>query len=197
MRRAQFTRTLAWATVLVAVPLIAIVGLFLLELRQTETDLGTVLSAFFSDEVLRDASDSGSGREIQIILLRESLQPGRWAGNWSAFPQASVTTRSSFVLNNVVSRDIRPELRLPSGAESVVVSRTELQNGKQGDFEGRFPSNVGYFAISYPGFNFNKTEAIFYIDHYCQGLCGGGTYILMRNVNGVWHVVAKHSSWVS
>src|SRR5215467_1070378 len=39
------------------------------------------------------------------------------------------------------------------------------------------------------GLNLTKSEAIFYIDHFC-GLCGGGGYIVMRKVNGQWRVAA-------
>ncbi len=59
---------------------------------------------------------------------------------------------------------------------------------------------MGYFAVSQPGLNFSNTEAILYIDHGCVrtgDLCGGGGYILMRKVNGVWSVVDQFSTWVS
>jgi len=105
-------------------------------------------------------------------------------------------TRTSFVVSNAVASDIRAELHLPRGVDLVVVSRRELEQSQSSDFQQRFPNNLGYIAVSQPGFNFNKTEAILYVDHFC-GLCGGGGYILMRKVSGVWHVLDQHSTWVS
>jgi len=45
------------------------------------------------------------------------------------------------------------------------------------------------------GFNFSKTEAIFYFDRHGGG-GGGGGYILARKVDGVWRVVDDHASWM-
>ena len=57
---------------------------------------------------------------------------------------------------------------------------------------GRVLTTVGLYSG-----RLGKSEAIFYIDHFC-GLCwGGGSYILMRKANGVWPVVDQHSAWVS
>jgi hypothetical protein len=147
--------------------------------------------------------DWGSGREIQIILQHETQQPVMRRWRWILlfdrrlwFPRTSFVTRTSFVVTNSFASNVRVELRLPNGVDSVVVSRSELQRSESSDFQKRFPNNLGYIAVSQPGFNLNKTEAILYIDHFC-GLCGGGGYILMRKVNGVWRVVDQHSTWVS
>jgi hypothetical protein len=195
--RGRYKKVLVRASMAIAVLLVGLVAFFILELRRTQSEVGTVVSAFLSDEVLHDAQDLGSGHNIQIIVLRESQQPGTWRARWGVFPQASIIIRSSFVLSNAVRTDIRAELRLPKGADSVIVSRSELEHGQIGEFQQRFPNNVGYFAISLPGFNFNKTEAILYVDHHCGGLCGGGGYILMRKVNGIWHVVDEHFTRMS
>jgi len=67
------------------------------------------------------------------------------------------------------------------------------------DFLQRFPDNQNFekISISQLGFNFSKTEAILYFDRSCAGLCGGGGYILMRKVDGVWRIVDKHYTWIS
>ncbi|MCU1272339.1 MAG: hypothetical protein JWN74_3633 [Acidobacteriaceae bacterium] len=203
MQRSRYTKNaLRTATVVVAL-LAGIAVLFILEQRRTQGEVGVVLSAYLSDEVLNNAHDWGAGRGIQIILQREAQQPGTWRWRWSLlfdrrlrFPQASFVTRTSFVVSNAFISDIRAELHLPRGVDSVVVSRSELKQSQSSDFQRRFPNNLGYIAVSQPGFDFSKTEAILYIDHFC-GLCGGGGYILMRKGNGVWHVVDQHSTWVS
>ena len=85
-------------------------------------------------------------------------------------------------------------------AAFVVLSRGELERGQLGNFERRSLDDMESFAISQPGLNFSKTEAILYIDYSCfrvTDLCSGGYFILMRKVNGVWSVVDQFSAWVS
>lgn len=203
MPRNSYTKIAFRSTTVVIVLLACISVLFFVDQRRTHAEVGAVLSAYLSDEVLHNAHDWGSGRGIQIILQREAQQPGTWRWRWTLlfdrrvqFPQASFVTRTSFVVSNALASDIRAELHLPRGVESVVVSRRELEQSQSSDFQQRYPNNLGYIAVSQPGFNFNKTEAILYVDHFC-GLCGGGGYILMRKVNGVWRVLDQHSTWVS
>jgi hypothetical protein len=202
MPRNGYTKIAIRLTTVVIVILACISVLFFVEQRRTHAEVGAVLSAYPSDEVLHNAHDWGSGRGIRI-LQREAQQPGTWRWRWSMlfdrrarFPQASFVTRTSFVVSNAVASDIRAELHLPRGVDSVIVSRRELEQSQSSDFQQRFPANLGYIAVSQPGFNFNKTEAILYVDHFC-GLCGGGGYVLMRKVNGVWRVLDQHSTWVS
>jgi len=203
MRRSRFIKITFRAATAFVVVVAGIFALFIVEQRRTQTEIGAVLSAYLSDEVLNNAHDWGSGRGILIVLLREAQRPASWGRRWGLlfdqhlrFPHSSLTTRTSFVLSNVLATDIHAELRLPGGLDSVVVSRHDLEQSQSVDFQKRFPNNLGYIATSQPGFNFRKTEAILYIDHFC-GLCGGGGYILMRKVNGVWRVVDQHGTWVS
>jgi len=203
MRRSGYTKAAVRASTVVVALLVVIAAVSIIERQRTQAELGAVLSAYLSDEVLHDAHDWGSGRGIQVILQREAQQPGTWRWRWSLlfdrrlhFPQASFVTRTSFVVSNAVASDIRAELRLPNGVEAVVLSRNELERSQTSDFQRRFPNHLGYIAVSQAGFNFSKTEAILYIDHFC-GLCGGGGYILMHKVNGLWRVVDQHSTWIS
>ena len=203
MPRNSYTKIALRSTAVVIFLLVCISVLFFVDQRRTHAEVGAVLSAYLSDEVLHNAHDWGSGRSIQIILQREAQEPGTWRWRWTLlfdrrvrFPQASFVTRTSFVVSNALASDIRAELHLPRGVDSVVLSRRELEQSQSSDFQQRYPSNFGYIAVSQPGFNFNKTEAILYVDHFC-GLCGGGGYILMRKMNGVWRVLDQHSTWVS
>jgi hypothetical protein len=184
--------------------LICAVTLALVEQKRTEADLGVVLSAYLSEGILHDAHDWGSGRGILVVLQREAQSPGSLRSRLLypfvrgfEFSEASLVTRISFAISNALPSHQRPVLQLPSGVNAVLASRADLERaGSSSEFEEHFPNNFGYIAVSRPGFNFDRTEAIFYIDHFC-GLCGGGTYVLMRKVNGVWAVVNQHSTWVS
>jgi hypothetical protein len=203
MQRSLFAKVVIRAAVAAVVLLAGVVVLVVVEQQRTQAELGAVLSAYLSDEVRHNAHDWGSGRGIQIVLQREAQQPGTWRWRWLLlfdrrlqFPQTSFVTRMSFVVRNAAPSDIRAPLHLPSGVDYVVASRSELERPQSSDFQQRFPDSLGYIAISQAGFNLAKTEAILYIDHFC-GLCGGGGYILMRKVNGVWRIVDVHSTWVS
>jgi len=113
------------------------------------------------------------------------------SGGW--FAQSSRLTRTSFLLNSEFSTDIRIDLTLPGGARAIF---SDL-GPEAGDFQARYPNNVGYFVVSHIGLNLKKNEALLYVDHFCPGLCGGGAYLLLRKANGVWHVIDRHDTWVS
>ena len=164
--------------------------------------MGEVLSAYLSDEVLHNVHDWGS-RAAQMVIQREAQSPGNWRWRWimlldkpSWFPESSRTSRFSLFLSNLFVTDVQAELHLPSGVTTVFVSRKELERTGSNNVQARFPNNFGYIAVSHIGLNLAKSEAIFYIDHFC-GLCGGGGYVVMRKVNGQWRVTDQHSTWVS
>jgi hypothetical protein len=212
-------KTALYATAAIGLLLALIVLLFAVEKRRTQAEMGAVLSALFSEELHDDVDKWGAGHTIQIVVQRKpdcQMCPGGGSGfdthSWFAqslrsressvfdqrswFAQSSRITRLSFLLNSVFSTDIKTELHLPSGMQSFFVSPSDLGT-KPSDSQARFPNNLGYFVVSHIGLNLNKTEALLYVDHFCGGLCGGGTYVLMRKVNGVWHVADQHSTWVS
>jgi hypothetical protein len=218
MSKNRFKRIVLYGTAGIGL-LLALAGLlFAVEQRRTQAETGAVLSALFSQGMLHDMDKWGAaGRTVEIVIQRNpdcrlcegggsELYGQFWFGRslksrlsllsdaW--FAQSSRITRASFFLNGVFSTDISTDLRLPSGAQAVFVNRSDLGT-KTSDFEARFPNNLGYFVVSHVGLNLNKTEALLYIDHFCGGLCGGGDYVLMRKVNGVWHVVERHMTWVS
>jgi len=205
------------ATAGIVLPL-ALVGLFFaVEQRRTQAETGAVLSAFFSQVVLHDMDKWDAGRTITIVVMRNPgcricTEPplGLESQSWFAqsvksrgssvseawFTQSSKITRASFFLNSVFSRNLSRDVRLPSRARAVFVDPSDL-GAKVGDLEARFPDNFGYYVVSYVGLNLNKTEALLHVDHFCGGLCGGGEYVLMRKVNGVWYVIESHVMWVS
>ncbi|MFZ0523321.1 MAG: hypothetical protein WAN14_21880 [Candidatus Acidiferrales bacterium] len=218
MSRNRFKGIALYATVGVGLLLVFVGLLFAVEQRRTQAETGAVLSALFSQGVLRDTAKwAAAGRTIEIVIQRNPdcrMCPGSGSGfdseSWFAqslksregllsdawFAQSSRITRASFFLNSVLSTDITTDLRLPSGARAVFVNPSDLET-KRSDLEARFPRNLGYFVVSHVGLNLNKTEALLYVDHFCGGLCGGGEYVLMHKVNGVWHVVDRHGTWVS
>jgi hypothetical protein len=201
--RTLYKKTAFRAILAIAIVVAVLALLFAVEQTRTQVEMGVVLSAYLSDEVLHNAHDWGSGRGVQMVMQREAQSPGNWRWRWamlldkrSWFPESSRTSRFSFFLTNLFVTDLQAELHLPSDVTPVFVSRKELERTEPNDFQTRFPNNFGYIAVSHIGLNLTKSEAIFYIDHFC-GLCGGGGYVVMRKVNGQWHVADQHSTWVS
>jgi hypothetical protein len=215
--RNLFKSIVLYATAGISLLLVLVGLLFAVEHRRTQAETGEVLSALFSQGVLRDMDKWGAGRTVEIVILRNpdcrmctddgsgfdrqswfapSLRSRGSSLSDAWFAQSSRITRASFFLNSVISTDISTDLRLPSGARAIFVNQSDFGT-KVGDFEARFPNNLGYFVVSRVGLNLNKTEALLYVERFCGGLCGGGEYVLMRKVNGVWHVVDIHGTWVS
>jgi hypothetical protein len=186
--------------------LIAICSLILVltDQRRTDGELTEILSAYLSDGILHDAHDWGPGHRILLVIQSEPERPGNMRSGWLSpfdsrlkFRDSSPITRISFLLSNAISRPLRIAPHLPRGVRSVIAGRDYLESKiPTPDFQKQFPNNLGYIAVSRAGFNFSKTEAIFYIDHFC-GLCGGGRYVLMRKVNGIWQAADEHYTWIS
>ncbi len=204
MARNRLKRIALYTTAGVGLLLMFAVLLSAIEQRRTQAEMGAILSALLSDQELHNVQDWGAGREIQIILQRESASPsanwiggGLLFGRGAWFAQSSRTSRASFLLGNVFSTDTQTELHLPSGVKSVFISRREFERNERRDFQARFPNNFGYFVVSRAGLNLSKNEALLYIEHFCGALCGGGGYVLMRKVDGAWHVVDRHVTWMS
>jgi len=213
----RFKSVALYATAGIGLLLLLLGLLFAVEQMRTQAEAGAVLSALFSQGVLHDLDKWGAGRTVEIVIQRNPTcrtcpGDGSWfdrqswfAPSWRSrgselsdawFARSSRITRASFFLNSVFSTDVSTDLRLPSGARAIFVDPKDLGT-KTSDLEARFPNNLGYFVVSHVGLNLNKTEALLYVDHFCGGLCGGGEYVLMRKVDGVWHVVDHHGTWVS
>src|SRR5215469_5408433 len=98
-----------------------------------------------------------------------------------------------------ITTDTPAELHLPKGVDFVVVSRGELER-QLGNSKRRSLDDMESFAVSQPGLNFSKTEAILYFEYSCfrvTDLCSGGYFILMRKVDGVWRVVDRLNTWAT
>jgi len=191
MQSGRFCKLAVRATVVVAVLLVCLVTFFIVEQRRTRAELGSVLSDLIGERVRRYPPELGPERGIQIVVMREA-EPGKdwwaeqseheptWKTRWRVllhqrwqFPQSSLVTRGSFILSNAVPTDIRAELHLPKGVDWAVLSHSQFEH--MAFIENGVPNNREYFVVSQVGLNFNKTEGILYIEHYCGGLCGGGS----------------------
>lgn len=62
-----------------------------------------------------------------------------------------------------------------------------------------FYKNIGrsFNTFSVPIFFRNDTYCLFYSDHHCGGLCGGGRLTLYKKENNKWTEIKSYCDWVS
>jgi hypothetical protein len=159
-----------------------------------------VYAAYLSQGLLNDAHDSSVGGPVQVVV-RDTTEVGenlRWRllYRWDShaqFHQLRTSTRASYLVRNPFRTRIASKFVLPSRATVAIASEFDYNSR---DFQEKFPHNLGFIALSGVGFNPSRTQAVFYIDHFC-GLCGGGRYVLMEKVKGFCRVQDEHYTWIS
>jgi hypothetical protein len=164
-----------------------------------------VYSAYLSESLLNDSHDWSVGGPVQVVV-KDTTKVG---GNLRLgalyvldsrvhFDKLHTSTRASYLVRNSFQTRILPKFVLPSRATVALASQSDIQPNSYGspEFEKKFPHNLGFITLSGVGFNPTRTQAAFYIDHFC-GLCGGGRYVLMERVNGSWRVQDEHYTWIS
>jgi hypothetical protein len=203
-KQARFRRWVRRVSVaLLASAAVLIVSAFALswiEGERTSADESAVYSAYLSDGILNDPHDWSVGPTIQVVVEDMTRVGGslRWPmlfafDSHRGFQQLTMTTRANFVVRNLLRTRLQEKIRLPSRATLILASAPDISSP---GFQQRFPNNMGYIVVSGVGFNLSHTQAVFYIDHFC-GLCGGGRYVLMERVKGVWQVQGEHYTWIS
>lgn len=70
-------------------------------------------------------------------------------------------------------------------------------NGGWDRFYRKYPKSAGYIQVSRPGFNAEKTLALVYVGNQRNWLSGGGEYVVLEKVDGVWKVKTRDTIWVS
>ena len=183
---------------------VLVLALSAFEHSRAETEQYQVYSAYLTHEFAHDAHDWGEGQGISIIIFQQTQTADpfwhRFAvpEPWSFIKQTQRSTRISFRLAGLFSTRLEPKFALPKSVEYHLLAREELDRltSLPGEFEKQFPNNLGSIGLSAVGFNSNRTEALFYINHYC-GLCGGGRYVLMKKVKGNWEIAAERYTWWS
>jgi len=159
-----------------------------------------VYSAYLSDGLLSDAHDWGASGPVQVVVksttsVSENLRIKALYVFDSRvdFDQLERSTRASYLVRNIFSTRLLAQFRLPRFATLAFTSRSDYSSP---EFQKEFPRNRGVIVLSGVGFNRARTQAVFYIDHFC-GLCGGGRYVIMAKVDGTWFVQDEHSTWSS
>lgn len=171
-----------------------------IEGKRNSADEYAVYSAYLSDGIQTDPHDWSVGPSIRVVVEDTTVVGGslRWPILFAfdsriQFKQLAMTTRASYVVRNLLRTQLENKIRLPSRAALVLAPAAEISSP---GFQQKYPNNMGYIVLSGVGFNHSHTQAVFYIDHFC-GLCGGGRYVLMEKVRGIWRIQGEHYTWIS
>jgi hypothetical protein len=191
----RIRRTVLFLLTIVAVLAVVV---WIEQTRSAEAEYD-VYSAYLSEGLLNDAHDWSVGAPVQVVENATKIGGNLriWAlnvlDNRVYFDQLHISTRASFIVRNLLHERILPKFALPSRATVVLASQSDIQSP---EFAKKFRNNFGFVTLSGVGFNPSRTQAMFYIDHFC-GMCGGGRYVLMEKVNGTWHVRGEYYTWIS
>jgi hypothetical protein len=159
-----------------------------------------VYSAYLSEGLLNDPHDWSVGGPVQVVV-RDTTRAGgnlRLGALYALdgrvrFDQLQASTRASYLIRNLFQTRILSKFVLPSRATVAFTSQSDYYSP---ELQRKFPRNLGLITLSGVGFNARRTQAVFYIDHFC-GLCGGGRYVLMEKIDGSWRVRDEHYTWIS
>lgn len=159
-----------------------------------------VYSAYLSEDLLNDAHDWSIGGPVQVVIADRAISGGNLRFPLFSlfdrrvdFDELQTSTRASYLARNLFRTRIESKFALPARATACVTPEGEYGSPA---FQEKFPRNMGLVTLPGVGFNPSKTQAVFYINHFC-GLCGGGRYVLMEKVNGAWRVKDEHYTWIS
>ena len=198
-------RKIRWSVLFLLAATAVLVVAGLAEQQRGADEEYAVYSAYLSEGLLNDAHDWSVGGPVQVVV-RDTTKVGgnlRFRALYvldgrARFDQLHTSTRASYLVRNLFQTRILPKFVLPSRAVVALASQSDLQSHVYGspEFQRKFPHNLGFITLAGVGFNSLRTQAVFYIDHFC-GLCGGGRYVLMEKVNGSWRVRGEHYTWIS
>jgi hypothetical protein len=170
------------------------------EKGRNEQEEYRVYSAYLSEGLLNDAHDWSIGGPVQVVIHDATSSGGEWRFRLFSlfdsrvkFRELQTSTRASYFARNLFRTRIESKFVLPKRA--TVYFSSESGYGSAA-FQQKFPRNMGLVVLSGVGFNSSRTQAVFYIDHFC-GLCGGGRYVLMEKVGSAWRVKEEHYTWIS
>ncbi|GAB6197545.1 hypothetical protein [Lysobacter xanthus] len=101
----------------------------------------------------------------------------------------------------VVANRMRNQLHLSGIGNTEVIPSGEIQRlfrtGWWEDFYRAHPGTAGYAEISQPVLSPSRDQALIYLAHHCDGLCGTGTLYLLARQGAAWRVVHEEMLWIS
>ena len=143
----------------------------------------------------RDAADSVGN--CALSMVEESIASPRWEIDFRGAPDIPLRFRTALIDSN---RRAYPQ-PMPRGRKTIPVStqdmRRSLQYGFWKGFYERFPRSIGVVDASRAVVSEDGREALIYIEHRCDGLCGTGILVLMSRIDGRWRITDPYVLWIS
>jgi hypothetical protein len=83
---------------------------------------------------------------------------------------------------------LQPKLSFPSPYQFLETSKFDalISQGGWPEYYRQYPDSGGLIEFSAVGFNVDKTIAVVYMGHFCQIMCGGGTFHVLEKRDGKW-----------
>ncbi|TKR33407.1 hypothetical protein FCE95_03620 [Luteimonas gilva] len=86
-----------------------------------------------------------------------------------------------------------PRVRVVNASETIKL--THYRSWKA--FYDRYPNTAGWVEASLPVLTPDKSHALVYLEHRCDGLCGTGTLLYLQRTPNGWVVEKKRGLWVA
>lgn len=167
-------RILRRAAVLLITVAVILVGLSWVERERNKEEEYAVYSAYLSEGLLNDAHDLSTGGPVQVVIRDTTLPPGNLRfrlfylfDGRARFGELHTLTLASYLARNLFHAHPR-EIRATQASNGLLHARLRVFFAR---IQRKFPRNMGLVALSGVGFNPSRSQAVFYIDHFC-GLCG-------------------------
>jgi hypothetical protein len=143
--------------------------------------------------VVRDHTEQAYRHTILALLWPMMARGDRHM--YERLPALRFGTYSRFLLGSLLPHSIR-QLNVVASYRLATADEVAAYGETGNRWQRLFPQSAGFFVFSTVGFNAERTEALLHVDYFC-GLCGGGSYVLLRKHNGRWAVAEEASTWVS
>ena len=134
--------------------------------------------------------DGDAASEIKILMPDAS----------SAVIADLVRVGSESIPIEIYQTLVRPEIHFAIADGHKLHEMFSAKSGLDGawkSFYRTYPKAAGLLQFSRVGIDPETNQALVYIRHTCEGLCGGGFLVLLELKWGTWKVISNKFIWVS
>jgi hypothetical protein len=215
-RARALARLVVALCVLVAVLVVGSHALGAWDALRTEEVQHQVWSAYFNETVARTLLETPPAQLLMpprrlMFVIRNHTQPisprlpalvchtkslFRPQLPLSRLPSLQTSTYAGFLLTNLASHPVRPELALTAPYRLADAASIGTYGRDKARWEALFGDSIGYYVLSAVGLNRDRTQALVHVDFVC-GLCGQGKYVLLQRTGTGWEVVSETLTWIS
>ena len=177
-----------------------------------------VYSAYISQSFVGSVGEDRVGKRVsQIVIVNhtesdkedldrfldpDDMPPGgsveKYLGKEA--PSLRVVTISNYHRANEKQAELSLHFHLP--LEYQLVSQEKIGSIVKGpadwpEFYEEYPGAQGHLWLSRVGFSHDRKQALFYVDNWCGGKCGTGSYVVMEKHGATWKITKEVFIWMS